>query len=99
MKYYIQNLNLLIIQIKKLFKFTLNFVDDRDFPISWGGLDKGGTGQRVLRYIQFNDCIIDLQSVSFFVNTSWVSLILVISLNLSLLGSRSNLSSSTHSMF
>ena len=20
------------------------------FPISWGGLDKGGTGQRVLRY-------------------------------------------------
>ena len=37
-----------------MFKFPSNFVDDRDFSNFIIGLDKGGTGQRVLRYVEYS---------------------------------------------
>ena len=37
MNYTMLILNLVIIQ---KFKFTLNFLEDQDCPISWGGRDK-----------------------------------------------------------
>ena len=50
MKYCIKNLNFSNYK-KKLFKFTLNFVDVRDFS----NFMRGGTGQRGLRYLNLYD--------------------------------------------
>ena len=42
---------LVIIKIKNNLNLYQILSTTNIFPISWGGLDKGGTGQRVLRYI------------------------------------------------
>ena len=54
MNYKILNLIFSNYSNKKLFKFTSNFVDDRDFSNFMRGLDKGRTGQRVSLYFLSN---------------------------------------------
>ena len=50
--YEIQNIFIkFFIQIKNNLNLYQILSTTEIFPISWGGLDKGGTGQRLLRYM------------------------------------------------